>query len=97
MVSLRARLFLLIMKLMSMKDDGPVDVERKRKNLESRVFLFRKPRDVIVEEISIEGISCEWLIPPNYNEDLVIIYLHGWGSLYCRFSQNSSRVGSSYW
>jgi acetyl esterase/lipase len=72
-----------------MKYDGPIDVERKRKNLESRVFLFRKPRNVSVEEISIEGISCEWLFPPSYNKDWVVIYLHG--GAYIAGSPNTHR------
>ena len=89
MVILRARIFLKIMKLMKMKDYGPIDVEKKRKNLESRVFLFRKPRDVRVEQVLIEGVSCEWLFPPNSNKNCVIIYLHG--GAYTAGSPNTHR------
>ncbi|NPD87342.1 MAG: alpha/beta hydrolase [Asgard group archaeon] len=77
MVSLRARLFIIIMRLMSMKDEGILNVEENRKNLENRVFLFRKPKNVKVEQVSIEGISGEWLFPPKSYKDCAIIYLHG--------------------
>lgn len=77
MVSLRAKLFLRIMRLMSMKKEGTLNVEENRKNLEKRVFLFRKPRNVRVEQILIEGIYCEWLLPPKSDKDCVIVYLHG--------------------
>ena len=89
MVSLRARIFLGIMRLMSMKDEGLLNVEQNRENLEKRVFLFRKPKNVEVEQISIRGIPCEWLIPPLSDKDCVIIYLHG-GS-YIAGSPNSHR------
>jgi acetyl esterase/lipase len=65
------------MKLMSMKDEGPINVEQNRKDLEKRVFLFRKPRKVEVEQVSIGGIPCEWLFPPLCDKNCVIIYLHG--------------------
>ena len=67
---------------MSMKKEGILDVEKGRKNLERRVFLFRKPLNVEVIQAEIEGISIEWLIPPKSNQDCVIIYLHG-GAYYC--------------
>jgi acetyl esterase/lipase len=72
-----------------MKDDGPIDVEKKRENLEKRVLLFRKPKNVNVEKISIEEISCEWLYPPECNKDRVIIYLHG--GAYIAGSPNTHR------
>lgn len=65
------------MKLMSMKDYGTLEVEKNRKNLESRVFLFRKPKDVEVEEMDIEGVHSELLYPPKSNREYIIIYLHG--------------------
>jgi acetyl esterase/lipase len=77
------------MKLMSMKDYGPIDVEKKRRNLEKRVFLFRKPRNVNVEKISIEEISCEWLFPPKCDKNYVMIYLHG--GAYIAGSPNTHR------
>ncbi len=77
MVSLCAKFFVGIMRLMKMKNHGTLDVEKARKDLEGQVFLFKTPRNVKVEPISIEGILAEWLLPKGCNIDRVIIYLHG--------------------
>ncbi|MHA1482582.1 MAG: alpha/beta hydrolase [Candidatus Heimdallarchaeaceae archaeon] len=77
MVSLCAKFFVGIMRLMKMKNHGPLDVEKARKDLEGQVFLFKTPRNVKVEPISIEGIPAEWLLPKGCHIDRVIIYLHG--------------------
>ncbi len=77
MVSLCARFFVGIMKMMKMKKYGPIDVEKSRKDLEGQVFLFKTPRNVEVEPVSIEGIPAEWLLPKGCHTDRVIIYLHG--------------------
>ena len=77
MVSLCARFFVGIMRMMKMKIHGPLDVEKNRKNLEGQVFLFKTPRNVRIQPISVEGVPAEWLLPKGCNTDRVIIYLHG--------------------
>ncbi|MBY8999817.1 MAG: alpha/beta hydrolase [Candidatus Heimdallarchaeota archaeon] len=77
MVSLCARFFVGIMKLMSMKNHGFLDIEKSRKDLENQVFLFKTPRNVKVEQVLVEELSAEWLRPKDCQTDRVIIYLHG--------------------
>ncbi len=77
MTSLRAKIFIKIMKAMSMKDEGIFDVKKKRENLEKRVSMFKMPRKVKVEHIDVDGIPAEWLYPHNSEKNRVILYLHG--------------------
>lgn len=77
MVSLCARFFVGIMRMMKMKNYGPLDVEKSRKDLEGQVFLFKTPRRVKVEPVSIDGMPAEWLLPKGCHIDRVIVYLHG--------------------
>ncbi|TET76033.1 MAG: alpha/beta hydrolase [Candidatus Heimdallarchaeota archaeon] len=77
MVSFRAKFFMKIMKLMSLKEEGVLDIEKQRKDLENNVFLFRKPRKMKVQSLEINGISAEWLHQKDQIEDRAILYLHG--------------------
>ncbi len=38
--------------------------------------------DITQEAISADGTPCDWLIPPNFNPDQVLLYLHGGGFVY---------------
>lgn len=77
MVSLRAKFFIKIMKLISLKEEGVLDIEKQRKELENNVFLFKKPRKMKVRSLEINGISAEWLHQKDQIEDRAILYLHG--------------------
>jgi len=77
MVSFRAKFFMKIMKLMSLKEEGVLDIEKQRKELENNVFLFKKPRKMKVRSLEINGISAEWLYQKDQIEDRAILYLHG--------------------
>ncbi len=58
-------------------NDGIIDVEKKRKNLESNVFLFKKPRKTKIQSLMIGDIPAEWLSQRNQIADKAILYLHG--------------------
>ncbi len=77
MVSFRAKFFMRIMKIMSLKKEGILDIEKHRKELENNVFLFKKPRKMKVRSLEINGISAEWLYQKDQIEDRAILYLHG--------------------
>jgi len=77
MVSFRAKFFMKIMKLMSLKEEGVLDIEKQRKDLEKNVFLFKKPRKTKVRSLEINGISAEWLHQKDQIEDRAILYFHG--------------------
>ncbi|MHA1445124.1 MAG: alpha/beta hydrolase [Candidatus Heimdallarchaeaceae archaeon] len=66
-----------IMKLMSLKEEGVLDIEKQRKDLEKNVFLFKKPRKTKVRSLEINGISAEWLHQKDQIEDRAILYFHG--------------------
>ena len=38
--------------------------------------------DVIRETASVDGVPCEWIIPPNSLTDRVLLYLHGGGFVF---------------
>ncbi len=38
--------------------------------------------DVIRETASVDGVPCEWIIPPNSLADRVLLYLHGGGFVF---------------
>jgi acetyl esterase/lipase len=66
------------MKLFSLKnEDGVLEVEKKREDLERNVFLFKKPRKIKVEKLKINDIPAEWLSRKNQVKDKAILYLHG--------------------
>ena len=66
------------MKLMSLKVEGILDIEKHRKDLESNVFLFKKPRRTQIQSIKINHISAEWLTQKDQKtESSAILYLHG--------------------
>ncbi|MHA1198946.1 MAG: alpha/beta hydrolase [Candidatus Heimdallarchaeaceae archaeon] len=62
---------------MSLKNEGKMDVEKKRKKLRDDVFLFKKPRKTIIETLDINGLPAEWLSRKNQPNDRAILYLHG--------------------
>ena len=66
-----------IMRLMSMKQEGVLDVEKQRKDLEGNVFLFKKPLKTKVQGYEINDIPAEWITQKNQIEDRAILYLHG--------------------
>ena len=77
MVSISARFFIRIMKLMSLKIEGELNVVENRRSLDSNTFLFRKPLRVKVKPITIDGIKGEWLSPRKSLRNKAILYLHG--------------------
>ena len=77
MVSIRARFFIRIMKLMSLKIEGEYNVAENRRSLDGNTFLFRKPWSVKAKPIFIDGIKGEWLSPRKSLENRAILYLHG--------------------
>lgn len=77
MASLRTKFFIQIVKMLSLKNEGKMIVEEKRKNLEKNVFLFHKPLKTQIETLNVNHISAEWLSRKKQPQDRVIIYLHG--------------------
>ncbi len=64
-------------------------VQESRKGLEDLAKMVKVAKDIKVEPIDAEGVPGEWIIPPECEEDRVILYLHG-GS-YMSGSLNSHR------
>ena len=66
------------------RDDDAAMVKRARIVFgESKIKLFRPPRDIRVDEVK-NGISGEWITPPHLNfPDTVLLYIHGGGFISC--------------
>lgn len=77
MVSKRARFFIKIMNLLSLKVEEELNVEKQRKDLKNQTILFLKPFGVKVDHVHIKGINGEWLYTRKSMKDRAIIYLHG--------------------
>lgn len=79
MVSFRARLFYIAMKIffgIMMPPQMPLEVYRKASD---QPFFEGMPRGIHWEELEINGIDGEWISPPTYDADCVLLYLHGGG------------------
>jgi acetyl esterase/lipase len=50
--------------------------------LQKSVVKLRPHKDVINRSVIIEGVRCQWLIPPDCPEDRVLLYLHGGGFVF---------------
>ena len=47
--------------------------------IKKSVNRVKLPEGVTREEIITNGVRCEWLIPQNYSQDQILLYLHGGG------------------
>ncbi|MCL4301315.1 MAG: alpha/beta hydrolase [Anaerolineae bacterium] len=89
MPSLRSRLFIFALKhrhLLSFQRkrrttvDWNTSVLQLREEVEKGAgFLGKLPANFDLSPITIEGISGEWMLPPQATKDKVILYFHGGG------------------
>lgn len=89
MPSLRSRLFIFTLKhrhLLSFQRkrrttiDWNTSVPQLREEVEKGAgFLGKLPDGFDLSPITIEGISAEWMLPPQATKDKVILYFHGGG------------------
>lgn len=68
--------------------ENNADIETMRAGMEQMQAGLKVPDDVIIESISADGVSAEWVTTPE-SEDRVIIYYHGGG--YVMGSVNTHR------
>ncbi|MFX0167578.1 MAG: alpha/beta hydrolase [Candidatus Hodarchaeota archaeon] len=54
-------------------------VKESRNFMENSVVIGEFPKDAIIEEITVNGISSVWITSPNALKDHVVLYLHGGG------------------
>jgi monoterpene epsilon-lactone hydrolase len=89
MSSLRSRLFILALKhrnlfhfQLSTKPiiDWNTSIRELRQKTEKPSGLFGKlPARFKVEPVAIDGLSAEWILPPESEADKVVLYFHGGG------------------
>jgi monoterpene epsilon-lactone hydrolase len=89
MPSLQSRLFLFMLKhrnLLRFQRKGTItidwdtSIEKLRRDTEKSTGLFgRLPEGFLVEPVTIDGLSAEWILPPRAKKDRVILYFHGGG------------------
>lgn len=77
MPSLRSYLFKFMLRRLNIFSSPNIDLIKTREKYSKPNPFSRKHKKVAVEEVEIDGIKCEWLIPNNVPQDRVIMYLHG--------------------
>lgn len=53
-----------------------------KRYLQKRVAKLRPHKDVMNRSETIDGVRCQWLIPPDCPEKRVLLYLHGGGFVF---------------
>jgi monoterpene epsilon-lactone hydrolase len=54
-------------------------VKESRKGLDVLASLIKLPKDMIIEEVNIDGMNAAWISVPSCTPDNVVLYLHGGG------------------
>jgi len=52
-------------------------VEKVRRSLNRLTLIAKIPRGVTYENVSCEGVNCEWAVPANLKHKGAVLYLHG--------------------
>lgn len=87
MQSLRSKIFIWIIKNRHLLEfklkpevvDENFSVEEFRKGVDKVSARMRLPQDVSIENIQINNINAEWIIPVNPKPGKVLLYIHGGG------------------
>ena len=77
MLSLRAYIAREFSRQMFKRITPDSDLGRLRASFESIGAKMKPPRDVAVQQATIEGVACEWLIPAGCEDAPLIYYIHG--------------------
>jgi monoterpene epsilon-lactone hydrolase len=79
MPSLQSRVLRLVLNVRRAIIDWEAPVDRFRAAVKRSARFFEPPRDVGIEPVVVEGVPCEWLVPPDASPRTVVLYLHGGG------------------
>jgi monoterpene epsilon-lactone hydrolase len=73
----------------SLPDTSEMSMEQRRVEMEASLGILPMADEVISEPLKIGDMQAEWLVPPEIENEAVILYLHGGG--YCVGSIGSHR------
>lgn len=59
--------------------DENFSVEKFRNGVDKATEKMKMPNDTTVKKTKINNMCAEWILPPQYSEDKVLIYIHGGG------------------
>jgi len=59
--------------------DNNFSVKKFREGVDKATAKLKMPRDVTVQELTINNMYAEWVIPENQKKDKVLLYIHGGG------------------
>jgi len=59
--------------------DQKFSVKKFREGVDKTTAKLKMPRDVTVQELTINNMYAEWVIPENQKKDKVLLYIHGGG------------------
>lgn len=81
MVSLRARLLrkFLAFYFKSAWPEGFQIEDIRKKALGLEGFFPKSPKGTVIQEVSADGVPCEWVSAPGVDPHRVLFYLHGGG------------------
>lgn len=79
MTSLRSHLFRTIIKVTSPRVTSATSIHELRAKMRIGSGKSLLPRGISLSPIKLDGISAEWIYPPNVSPQAIILYLHGGG------------------
>jgi monoterpene epsilon-lactone hydrolase len=77
MLSLRSRVFRLVLRYQTRRTDENASLQQRRAALEASARRLPMPRAIELRPTSIGAIAAEWLRPAEARDDRAILYLHG--------------------
>jgi phosphinothricin tripeptide acetyl hydrolase len=63
--------------------DKATTIVEMRQKFNEAYSQFKVAEDIITESVNADGVSAEWIIPPNAIPERVLLYLHGGGYVLC--------------
>ena len=82
-------LLAILRHLKSQPSFESIGIKSFRNLLEKTALVFKPDKSIKLESFHIKSIEAQWLVPLNYNEKRIIMYIHGGG--YIAGSINSHR------
>ncbi|MFC2088787.1 alpha/beta hydrolase [Calditrichota bacterium] len=87
MQSIRSKIFIWLIrnrhlfefKLKPEVVDENFSVEKFRKGVDKATAKMKMPGDVTTEKLKINSMDAEWIIPEQYSDGKVLLYIHGGG------------------
>jgi monoterpene epsilon-lactone hydrolase len=93
MASWQSRIVRMYLRYLKVTTDWEAPVEKLRKDTDQGGRFGSLPESIQTQQITVEHISAEWLIPPSAEKNTAMLYLHGGGFATGSFKSHGATVG----